>query len=428
MLGRCFAEAALRPLTTASHAFCLGDAAGGLACLEADSLRAAIDTGLKDVAKRVGMSQRDVADTVALSSVEDAARRVALSQPRAAEQWEQHAAIGGDLFGEIARVTAYGRAGDVVPCLHRVAEKMALEKGLARAIRDLAADIKVWADELARIRAMIDHGNQLRDARRRRRQKQRLLLLGAVALCAVGLWELWRMASFRREVDAVLGRAHPCEVNTLVQRQRDACSEDQLRRIQQKKQACKKARETEVRQREAARLRRLAEKRKAEALAAQKTRCKRIVALLPRGGAELRRLAAKPFGDALDRLARGRIDVADLALDWSRMDCAAAREADGTQRRFAAAAIRGATAWLPEGTVSSSSRAMLKRGMPGVGMFHRRVFANHVERLAEQAVARATEGSIERAALVCKLKIEMELSHRQHCTAALGIMKSRQGK
>jgi len=422
-VGEQFYHVAMGPLAMAGSSLRRGDVKQGLEELSGESLVGSVQRAIDTVATTVGLPPYEVERLLPTADMDAMLELVASTQLEALEQWQLHMAHAGGLLEAIAKLTADGRAPEAGLSLMRIATKMKLEKALAAPLRELAEHIERWQELLEVIRKQLDEGKELAEARRRRQRVQ----LGIAALTGIALMAVsalgYTVMNARKNVEAVLAQANPCEVELIAPGDLSMAGSSQKASVTSKREACRLVRErakiAEQKQREEeARLERELEKKRARAAL-----CKELGARLAKPSAEALdpKLSAMLGKDApfMAELSRGKLADDDVTRDVSAMSCMDGESGDAVASAFAAAAIKTAESWLPGHSPSPSVVALIARGKGAVSKAARENLVPPIEKLALDALVTGKVEFAAKARRKCDVLTALDVTPHLYCKTVL---------
>ncbi|MEM9694001.1 MAG: hypothetical protein AAGA56_15745, partial [Myxococcota bacterium] len=187
-LGSLFLTAALSPLQFSGQLIMQRKVEDGFDALVAEDVWSAFERGATAVATEVGVPAPTVFELLPMAELRAIHGRMAEHQRAVVDQWKRHVAPTGLLVG-IADLTIDGRSPDASLCLLRLSRKMQLDHELAVPLRLLSEDVEAWDGILHHCRNLIEDGDAIERAWRRRRQVRTGIgvAVGAV-VTGVAIW------------------------------------------------------------------------------------------------------------------------------------------------------------------------------------------------------------------------------------------------
>ncbi len=392
ILGNLFLRAAREPLSISSERFVANFIGDGVRAVSAERLGHALDVGVAEVARAIGVRQELVRRALPSSDVD----------ARLARLGEHHARTLAALRPGELTVTAFHQpAGKVSPATHMmdIAAHFARDKGISEPLRALATEVAAWEELLGACAAAIRDDPSL-DARFERTQRLRLLARRglAVGVASAGfavlgvVWTAHRRAEseararaaraeeiFARtqRIDAALSGPDPCTTLT----EADAATLD----------AAGRAKVT-ARSEECAR---------SQARARRDAECKALVAAVVAGSTEIPP-SFSAQAPLLGRIARRALEPEDLRL--AALPCDGA---GGLDAAFVDAALRSPDAWGKSAGPSSLvakliEGAALPPKLAGTIGFRAEIAANH-------AIRSGVTSELDGAKRLCALKVRAGL-------------------
>jgi hypothetical protein len=424
-LGASFLVGALGPVNYAGTCLMASRVPEGLHELSPESLSGGVERGIAETAKRVGVGIPDVEQLLPMSEIRTLVARIGVSQNNAVQAWHMHAGqVGGFLKG-IADLTADGRPPDVALCLQRLAEKVSRDPELAEPLSALAVDISSFRDILARCRDILEDGEALANAYRRRKTRRLLLAVvpGVIAVVALaaGLW--LRDAQLR--IDEALARPDPCEVIELPASILARSSLSQRQKLEEQRRLCQAERGREELARKEAERReagaREAERRQKEL----EERCEALATHLSSG-----KLLAEDQAFAggtsalLQRIARHALSLSDLGPEDPPLPCGETPSGSRIVEAFSRAIIAVPFVWANAPDPSAVVRAILVKHVRELPSAPKQVLAAHADDAAKKALLVGRPGMLDRATRLCDLKESLGIGGGRYCSGVTaGILK-----
>jgi hypothetical protein len=418
-LGEQFLNAALGPVNYAGRLIMNRKVSAGLAELTRENLMGAVDRGVVAVAKTVGVAKDDIDKLLPLPKLSELMRRIELNQRTAAEQWTVHTSHIGGLLSGIADLTADGREPDLALCVLRLSKRMQLDKALARPLASLAEDLDRWALLLRHCRYVIDNGEDLARAYRRRRRTRLLLLSAMAAIFGLGLSVVTTFFLARRRIDAALAAADPCSVEQLSASDVDKASGSQGAELDKRRKGCDEKRAAEERA--------AAERAEDEAQAQHQAKVREERARECDGfGRDLQGGAFDPKHNALagkhaallKRVADGALEPDDVTASIAGLPCHDTPSATRVEIAFARAVVASATTWLPLRVPSKEIIDLLSRHKRQMDDYGMQLLDHRIEEESRLAVISGRKPDLERAAGLCNLKATLGMERHEHCKIA----------
>ncbi|MBM4376175.1 MAG: hypothetical protein FJ095_13920 [Deltaproteobacteria bacterium] len=422
-VGEQFLHVAMSPLAMAGGSFRRGDVAQGLAELTAESLVGSVDRAIEAVAGAVGLPRGEVERVVPMAELRKKAARMAPIQAASVAQWERHMAHASSLLEAIAKLTADGRPPEAGLCLMRIATKMRLERDLAAPLRELAGLVDAWQETLIDLRTRLDAGKELERARLRR-ERTRLALIGAaivgfLGIAAAGGW----VARTREQLEDVLTRPNPCEVELLTEDQLRFANDLQREMARSRKSACAAMRESVRQREERERVERERREQEEATKRAKASACDELTKRLD--GTGDRTLAAQTLAlfdrDASlhERLLRGTLEAEDVTRDLSKLTCVGGKGDAAIASAYAKALAASVETWGPRALPSRSARDLAIRGKSALTHNAREELTRVIDKRALDAIMSGRLGVIEDAVQACEVVQALEAQPRVYCRAIL---------
>lgn len=320
-LGGIFLHAAHGPLAFAASCVAHNQIYKGLEELEPSGLIGGLERGVSEVARLVGVPVREVETLLPSEELRRAGARLHVSQPAAVLAWKLHAGQFGFL-DVITQLTVDGRANDIRASLERVAAKVRADEALAEPLLALSEDVGQWQDLVMRCRELLDDGDALADAWKRRRQRRMVAVGGALFVILGALGVIVYTARARDRIEDALLQADGCRAATISARDRALASNEEDSRIATAERLCAETRAEEQRRKDRtdaeARARADAERDRASHVAS----CEALAAAMKsRKLGDAAAAAAKDGRDLAARLATRSITTADLGPDPLALPC-----------------------------------------------------------------------------------------------------------
>jgi hypothetical protein len=300
---------------------------------------------------------------------------------------------------------------------------MRLERDLAAPLRELADLVDEWQETLVELRKRLDAGKGLEKARVRRERTRIALVAAAVAgflgLAAAGGW----LARTRAQLEDVLARPNPCEVDLLTEEQLRFANALQQEMARGRKSACAAMRESARQREEKERLERERREKEEAQRRARLLACEELTKRL--GGAGEPTLEARTLslfgGDAglHERLLRGRLETGDVTRDVSALACTDGKGAPEIAAAYAKALASSVETWGPRALPSPSARVLALRGKSALNHNAREELSRVVDRRALDAIMSGKLAVIEEAVQACEVMQSLDAEPRVYCRALL---------
>jgi hypothetical protein len=413
-LGAQFYEAAFRPVGAAAAKLALGKVDEGLVELAPDKVLAGFKEGIDVVARATGLAPAEVGRMLPTGEMNQLVASMRERHQAASEVWK--AGTGHGLLAGLTNLTIDARMDDAGMSLLRVAHKMAADKHIARPLSAFGEDVQQWEELLERSRGLIEDGEVLTRAFRRRRLIRHGAAAAVVLALAVAAWFPIRTLSARSDVDSGVAAAKddPCEVEAIEERHLRHASDDQSKRVAQLREQCEARREAA---RKADKEREAAEKRRKRDEAERKKRAARCAGFIDK--LEDGSLATGGDGNEaglLQRLAARSVTPADLKLSKAKLPCVGTPSEKRVAAVYAQAVITSVQGWWRAAELPAATATLIEASKDGLTEKAVVVFGAHVERIAERVFAAGEPDGMKRADGLCRLHAKLSPSgHRQHC-------------
>jgi hypothetical protein len=421
-LGVLFLNAAMGPLNYAGQCIMQRRVKEGINELAAESLMGSVERGITTVANAAGLPPTYVANLLPMDEIRQVAARIAENQRIAMQQWEVHTGHIGGLLDGVADLTIDNRPPDASLCLLRVSKKMQLDKQLAAPLRQLSDDLVTWQELISSCRTFIDDGHSLARAYRQRRLVR--IAAGVAVALAVAVVVVWlvRVKLARGRIDALLAEEDPCTAASAEPSDMNKASDEQVKRIEERNEACEAAAE----ERRRAEQRRLAEEARKRAEAAEKAArvaaCKALLQSVADGAVEVGDLEeAKAHVDVLERIATKKLKPSDVG-SLKGLPCMDSEASTPFAEQYLRGVLATAAVWMYTEAPSKLAADLMVKGKKGVTPRQLTIFERHVEEMAKRAVRTGEDDALARISKLCGVKKRLELRWGQYCEAANAIL------
>jgi hypothetical protein len=412
-LNAAFLRCALGPVNAAGTCIQSGEVPNGLRELASENVHGAFKRGLEEAAGNVGVELADVEELLPMTEVNMATVRLDTAQKSAATAWTTHAAQHGALL-EGAAEPASGSALTVAKLLEQLSQKVAKEHQLSDPLHALSVELTGWVEIVQRCGEVLENGEVLKSALRRRRFR-RVVLVGLVVVAIAALVPLGlRIRAARARVDAILGASDPCAVSTIAPRDLESASSAQQQRVAAQRTACTEAQRQSADAREVAAQ---ADEKKNDDDRAKKereTKCDALVTHIAAGGIQPEdAVVADGKGLVLLRVAKKALDVVDMTE--TTLPCADTPAGAKIVAAFTTALIASPSVWSNADEFSDRVAGMLVEHRADLPKKAKIGFLTHADDVAKKAIMKKTAAALDQAAKLCKLKDDLETRGGKFC-------------
>lgn len=417
--GAALLRCASGPITYAAGLFMQNKVPEGLAELARASLEAALSRGVAEVAKRVGVSERDVWSLLPEAEVQALLTSLDAKQQRALAAWMQYGGHLGRLLEGVGQLTVDARVPEASVCLRRIADKLSRDAHLAEPLRALSDEVGAWEELVDKLRHALDDGRELARAHLRKRLRLGALGLAAGCVVAIGGALAVRVVTARARIDRALAASDPCAARAEPADLARA-SDAQRKKVGELERACADAKLAEERaraEREERERRERDEKQKREEL---EKACAALAERIDKGSLDERTRAL--FGEHAafgDRLAKGDLAPADLAVTHA-WPCPGRAAESKVKARFEARVV-GTNTWFDAPALSPEVRALLAKQRDQLPERQRGLYAFGAEQRAKAAVLKGEPAELDAAFSRCELARELEGAYRGGCATLAGL-------
>ncbi|MBI4706173.1 MAG: hypothetical protein HY744_34185 [Deltaproteobacteria bacterium] len=422
-LDALFREPAFGPLAEADRLLAAGEVVQALQAVSRERLIAGLRQGIQSLARAAGVAALALYQRLPMAEVEADVERLESSQADALAQWRAHATAAAEpapALGGPPRALSEARPDERLLLL---ADVLAEQEQLGRALRHLAGALEEWHQDVAGCQLLLLDPGDLRRRYRRRLHVRALAVVLATMLAGGALVWLTERQRARARIDATLSQGG-CAAQSIASRDLAYASETQRSAVATERHACQEQREAARRaaeQRRQAELERQAEQRLERLRLA---RCARL-------GEHFRQAALDPTDDEtagrhaalLRRLADGRVEAADVAAEPGELPCAPTPTGPLLGLAYAQAVVGSPGAWLTQSVPSAGVRRLLVEHRSSLAPAALAELGRRIEYKATRAVRTGARHDVERYSALCELKTALGLDHLATCTVVLSLAK-----
>jgi hypothetical protein len=416
-LNAAFLRCALGPVNAAGTSIQSGEVPNGLRELATENVHGSFKRGLEEAAANVGVELTDVEELLPMTEVNMATVRLDTAQKTATLAWTSYAGQHGALLEGAAEPPSRpvdGSAPDVAKLLEQISQKVAKDHQLSDPLHALSVELTGWVELVQRCGEVLENGEVLKSALRRRRFR-RVIAVSLVVVTIAALVPLaLRIRAARARVDEVLGSSDPCAVSTIAPRDLESASSAQQQRVAAQRAACADL------QRQAADARDVAARageQKSDddrARRERETKCDALVAHIAAGGIQPEdAVVADGKGLVLLRVAKRALDVVDMTE--TTLPCADTPAGAKIAAAFTTALIASSSVWSNADDFSDRVAGLLVEHRAELPKKAKIGFLTHADELAKRAILKKTEAAITQAMRLCKLKEDLETRGGKFC-------------
>jgi hypothetical protein len=426
-LGGIFLHAAHGPLAFAASCVAANQILKGIEELEPSGLVGGFERGVGEVARLVGVPVREVQALLPWEELQRAAARLRVTQPAAVLAWKLHAGQFGFL-DVITQLTVDGRANDIRVSIERVAAKVRADDALAEPLLALSEDVGQWDDLVMRCRTLLDDGDALAAAWKRRRQRRWIAIAGAVVVILGAVSVIAVAAMARGRIEAALALPDGCGAATISAADRSLASNDEDSRIAAAERLCAETRAEAQRKQERAEAE---ERARADAERDRKAHigaCESLAAAMRNKAFDAEAAeTAKEGKDLARRLATRSITVGDLGPEDLSLPCwqeegLPKSVAEAFDAAFAESVLALPATWTQEVDASPRTLAVLGARKGELPIHVLTALAERAAREAETALLAGKPDALGRANRSCELARRVGMSGGASCTGVASLV------
>jgi hypothetical protein len=409
------------PLNYAATLFLQHKVPDAMRELTRDSLRGALSLGVAEVAKRAGVSPRDVEQLLPQSELSASLAEVELRQQQAVHAWTMHGGKQG-LLGGVGELTVDARTPDAATCVRRIADKLWRDKVLAEPLRAFADSLARWENTVDACRRALEAAGGLEQVYLRRRRRRVAAVLAACAL-VLGLTAfLGARWSARREIERLLAQPDPCSLEGASVESRSFVTLEQAARARELVAACVDGRARAAAEAETRAAAERARREKEAADAKRTAECDGLAARVAKGPlGEADRALAADAADLLTRVALRELTAADYGPAEPVLPCADRPKAQQAIESALGDALVASDRWVSAEHPSSRTARLVAERLAKLPARDLALYGSIADTRAKEAIKSGRAARLASARARCSMAKALRLPPRAGCHDLAGF-------
>jgi hypothetical protein len=399
-----FVQSALVPVRRAAAHLGASRVSDGLLAIAPGELRGGLRAGMERTARSIGATAGEVERALPMSSFESVLERVKVTYEAAILMWSQQSSRVGGLTGFSGGTAVTDvRKDSAAGLLKNLAGRFVRDKHLYKPLHALATDILEWEELIDQCGALLDRSELA--AMYRARKLRRALLLSAGALVVLGaagagVTMKFTVLASRERVESAIAAPDPCAVESIVASDSKRATQDQLRRVDARRQQCEGAR----------------------AVARYEASCDTLASHLESGQLTAEDEAlSQASAPLMGRIARSALAADDLMIAANAMPCQDSKSAERFWTAYARAAGRSQPVWAETEKVSEKLRGLLKAPGAGLSDGSAQAIIDRAEAAAGKAILDGRAESMERAVTLCDFQVSLGVDRGPKCKGVIVV-------